>query len=199
MAESAQIQKLSVKHEAIMDYLLANPTTSLGDLAAYFGITQTWLSVIIHSPAFQDRLAEKKDTLFHHSVVATVRDKLSVIAHKALDRMADQLDFESSHKEIRETADMALERLGIGGKANVPPAGIPGTVNNNTLIVARSIYAEAQERIGSRPFEIQGFAEAATVLVDEAPPVQRAQIEETLRAGGIPVSEPLHGDDGGEA
>ena len=198
MAESAQIQKLSVKHEAIMDYLLANPGMSLGDLAAHFGITQTWLSVVIHSPAFQDRLAEKKDMLFHHTVVATVRDKLTTIAHKALDRMADQLDFESSHKELRETADMALERLGIGGKVNVPATGGSGTVNNNTFIVARDIYADAQDRIGARPLEISRLAVTLEGVLDDAPAISPPKIEEALRASGISVSEQVLEHDGGE-
>jgi len=44
-----QIKTISPKHDAIMDALIANPAQKLGTLAGIFGVSQAWLSVIIHS------------------------------------------------------------------------------------------------------------------------------------------------------
>lgn len=198
MAESAQIQKVSIKHEMIMNYIMENPQIPLGEVAYHFGISQAWLSTVIHSPAFQDRLLEKKEVIFHHTVVATVRDKVSMIAHRALDKMAEQLEFVSDPKELRETADMALERLGYGGKAN-GSAGDGGSsfVQNNTILVTRDMYLEAQDRVGRRT--LQGSAESLDGVVDSAPALPGPKVEKALGSGGVPVSVELLQFDGDEA
>ena len=37
------VQSVSIKHEAILNFLLINPTAKLRDVADYFGVTQPWL------------------------------------------------------------------------------------------------------------------------------------------------------------
>ena len=41
------VQKLSVKHTDVMNFMLANPLVKLADVARHFGMTQPWLSCII--------------------------------------------------------------------------------------------------------------------------------------------------------
>lgn len=195
MAMSASIQKVSIKHEMIMNYIMENPQEPLASVAAHFGISSAWLSTVIHSPAFQDRLLEKKDVLFHHTVVATVRDKVSVLAHKALDKLVDQIDFTLDTKELRETADMALERLGYGGKNGGAGDG-PTVINNNTLVVARELYYEAQNRIGAK--SLQGLTDAINGSVDQPPALSSPKVEEALSTGRLQVSNPVLEYDGGE-
>lgn len=61
------VQKLNFGHDAIIDWLLANPDKNQGDCAAAFRYTEPWLSRIINSDLFQveykRRLAEKRDKL----------------------------------------------------------------------------------------------------------------------------------------
>lgn len=192
MAESAEIKKVSIKHESIMNYIMENPQTPLRDVAAFFGISQSWLSTVIHSPAFQDRLAEKKDVLFHHTVVSTIKDKISVLAHKALDKLNENIDFMST-KETRETAEMALEGLGYVGKS-AQPAAPAGVTNNNTYFVARELFVEAQNRIGAK--SLQGPADAALGVLDHAPTLQLEQSKETVGTRGPALPSQVFDGDG---
>jgi hypothetical protein len=117
-----EIQRLSVRHDAIMDFLMANPCIKLGDVAAHFSLTQAWLSQVIHSDAFQTRLREKQHIAFHHTVLP-LREKMQNIAHMALDKLAEDLPRESDMKTVLATADSVLDKLGFGSKnATTAPA-----------------------------------------------------------------------------
>ena len=54
------LKKISYTHDAIIDAIIASPGVSQGELAKEFGYTQTWLSIMIGSDAFQSRLTERK-------------------------------------------------------------------------------------------------------------------------------------------
>ena len=53
------IQKLSFKHEGLMNSLLANPHWSYAEHAAALGYTQSWVSQIVNSDMFQKELHER--------------------------------------------------------------------------------------------------------------------------------------------
>lgn len=147
MAEN-QIQKVSVKHDAIMDYMLANPASPLSAVAEQFGIGQAWLSVIIHSDAFQAQLKEKKEGVFVATVLP-LREKLIGVAHLGLDRTAEALEKSkvetAEGKEfIADTTDMILKGLGYSPKST-PSA--PQNQQNNTYIMQadKGMLAAARE------------------------------------------------------
>jgi hypothetical protein len=142
-----EIQKLSVRHEAILDFLIANPTVSLGDVATKFGVTQPWLSCIIHSDAFQTKLREKQDVMFHHTVLP-LREKMTVVAHMALDKVAQLMPLETELKTVQSVADSVLDRLGFGAKAPAVQINNTQNVQVNTLA---SELEEARKLIGKAP------------------------------------------------
>lgn len=135
----AEIQKVSVKHEAIMDYLIANPQIRLQDVAMYFKMTQSWLSQVIHSDAFQAMLREKQNTQFHHTVLP-IREKMHAIAHMALDKLAEQLPMETETKTTAQVMESVLDRLGYGTKT------APGVqINNTTNVQVAMVQNEMKE------------------------------------------------------
>jgi len=140
----AEIQALTIRHEAILDYLMANPTVKLGDVAKAFGVTAPWLSQIIHSDAFQSKLKEKQDINFH-STVLPIREKMLAVAHLALDQLADKLPLETEPSALSGIAGDVLDRLGFSSKT-------PATVINNTTNVQvntlRSELDEARALLG---------------------------------------------------
>lgn len=188
MAQSAGIQKVGIRHEAILNYLLENPTRSLGETAAHFGITQPWLSCIIHSDAFQSKLRERQDTVFHHTVVATIKDKAALVAHAALDKLADQLanGLVQDPKQLTDTADKILGRLGYGGN-NGAQSGVTVNVNNNTVTVDRALLEAARERIGRTRVEVLEVTSPPEGLVDQASAISYTEVEESQGAGGLQV------------
>jgi hypothetical protein len=139
-----EIKNISIKHDAIMDFLMANPAMKLGDVATHFQVTQPWLSCIIHSDIFQARLKEKSDVAFH-STVLPLREKMIGVAHMALDKLADVLPKETETKVIASTAEGLLDRLGFGSKQSPMQ---PGTNVNLQVNVLRSELDEARALLG---------------------------------------------------
>ncbi len=172
MAHSAGIQKLSNRHEAILQHLIANPTQKLGEVAAAFSVTPCWLSTIIHSHAFQEQLALRQDQMYDTAVVQPLGEKLHAAAHMALDEYMERMP-KMSPGELANSTDKLLGRLGYGtGGAR---AGGTTLVQNNTVInnhVPRDVLEEARNRIGSKV----GEANSPAALPSEAPK-QGAEIE----------------------
>jgi len=90
MADSASIKGLTPRHDAILDFLLVNPHCPRWQMAQHFGVTETWLSIIIHSDVFQARYQEKNQEVFRETVVP-LREKLLGVAHVAVDKLEMQL------------------------------------------------------------------------------------------------------------
>lgn len=126
-----EIKSLSHTHVEIMDYMMANPSMNLGDVARHFGYTQPWLSCIIHSDAFQTMLREKQNTAFHHTVLP-IREKITQVAHQTLDKLANMLPNETDVRTVAQVADSMLDRIGFGSKPINGNTQI--NIQNNTLI-----------------------------------------------------------------
>lgn len=58
------IGQVSYKHDAIIDFILANPTVTQNEIARQFDYSVSWISQMIASDAFQVRLAERAGDLF---------------------------------------------------------------------------------------------------------------------------------------
>ena len=173
------VQRVSTKHVEIMNYMLLNPTHKLADVARHFGLTQPWLSCIIHSEAFQARLAEKQGEIFNGTVLP-VKEKIAALAHQALDQIADRMPM-MKDETVAAIADSTLDRLGFGSKALAPQApGQASTVNVN--INLRQELEDARRLIGAAPAVLP----ALEVMVDG----QRAPIgiggPQAIQAEGFP-------------
>jgi hypothetical protein len=123
-------QTVSNRHNAIIDYMVANPTARLKTVAAEFQITQSWLSVLIHSSAFKAKLQARQDLVFNEEVQATVEERLMGVASVATDRLLELVPKETEVKVIADTMDKTLKALGYGQK-------MVGTAvqQNNTLVL----------------------------------------------------------------
>lgn len=148
-----EIAHLSHTHTDIARFLLQNPAMPLSAVAQYFGYTQSWLSTIIHSGAFQAHLAELQSGADERTI-ADVPARLRGLASVALDKLGQQLDFAEGsgpasrvdRSFVQETAEMALKALGFGrNSVGESPRG------PNTVIYAdRLIIEQARERILAR-------------------------------------------------
>jgi hypothetical protein len=112
------LKKISYTHDAIIDAIIAAPGISQGELAKEFGYTQTWLSIMIGSDAFQNRLAERKAAMTDPKLVASINERLDGLAKRALERLADRLDSPTANLKTMELVSIA--KLAIGDKANRP-------------------------------------------------------------------------------
>ena len=87
-----EIAKTRYTHEAIIDVIISNPGVSQNDLAREFGFTPGWMSIIINSDAFQERLTERKAELSDPVIRASIEDRLDALAKRSLDKLLDRID-----------------------------------------------------------------------------------------------------------
>ena len=155
-----EIQAVSTKHEAILNYLLSNPEAKKGEVARMFGVTQSWLSVIIHSSSFQAKLKERQEEVFQDAVMLPIQDKLMGVAHIAAEKLIEKLPYEDDVKVVTDTMDKTLKNLGYGQRT----VGTP-VQQNNTLILGGQVDGKAIERAralvgATNPEIIEGVIDA---------------------------------------
>lgn len=134
MAEIATVRPI---HDAIIDSIIAHPEMQQKDLAQQFGYTQTWMSIIINSDAFKERLAERKAELVDPKIRATIQDRLDGIAKRAMDKIIERLD--SPAANIKHMELVAMAKLGVGDRNNHTAQP---TVQNSLYVIAMPPPAE---------------------------------------------------------
>lgn len=166
MAE-AQLKNICVKHDAIMDFLIANPAMKKGDIARHFGVSATWLSIMIHSDVFQIKLKEKSQEVFETTVVP-LRDELLGVARVGVEKLGEAMEnaSASSDKEfIADTTDSILKNLGYSPRS-AAPAAQPAQVH--VAVVDSSVLAEARAKMRAIPSPAPPL-EHKEVPVDKSP------------------------------
>lgn len=149
--------KLSYTHEDIARWLVQNPAAPLKECAKHFGYTQSWLSCIIHSDAFQAKLRKMQEGADAVTLL-DVPARLRGVAAAALDGLAQQVDHAISAEEgkgvmhrdfLLSTAELTLESLGFGRQAKTPPAPAMFQQNNTLVItpVNPEVIARAREKL----------------------------------------------------
>src|SRR5882672_1213416 len=114
-------------HEALADFILANPTASQKDMAAHFGKSVGTINFIVNTDSFKAYYRQRR-AAFEESLDSNIRNKLMKLADSSIDQMLATLEKkrDSVPMEIlHRTSDMALRNLGYGA----PPA--PQTIINN--------------------------------------------------------------------
>lgn len=114
------VQRVSHTHEAILQFMIANPAAPLGLVAAHFGYTQPWLSTLIHSDAFQAQLRRRQNEVFGEVVIAELKDKIVGAAHIAIDKLAEKVEVANDIRDVTDAAEMLLKSLGYGAPKAVP-------------------------------------------------------------------------------
>lgn len=147
MAKSKQIKRVEDWHDSLIEFLMLNPTVVQRDIARHFNVSYSWMSMVLNSDLFKERLAERRER--HATLVSrTVIDRVQSVAEQSLDELSRRLD-EDPEKlptgEVRETASLALKSLGIG----VPSAA--GTQINagqvNVVTIDSDVLARARNKM----------------------------------------------------
>jgi hypothetical protein len=112
--------KVRYTHDAIIDEILLDPSISQNELCARFGYGVAWMSIIINSDAFKERLAERKGELIDPVIRASIEEKASAAANRALDRLIDRLD--GPNPGAIKTQDLvSIAKLVVAPKTAAPP------------------------------------------------------------------------------
>lgn len=130
MAELQPVKGLSYRHEAIIDYMLANPDMNKGEIAEALGYTVSYFSILINSDLFQAEFRARRDE-FSETLSDRTQRKLFSVTEKAAKVVEEQLSkldeeggLDCDPKFALDAMDRALHRLGFA-----PQRGGPLTVN----------------------------------------------------------------------
>ena len=165
----ADLQKITPTHDAMLDWLLTNPGSTLAEMGAHFGYSVSWLSMIINSDLFQQKYESRRQEV-NAQVAASIPQRLSAIASVALEKIQRHVELSQDKEFLVETADKVLGRLGYGAKGNVAV-----TVNAPSLTVVsapRDALANARElmaRISApspTPLIVEGQASPVAISPD---------------------------------
>lgn len=142
-------ERLNFRHEALIDFMVANPMMTQQDIAKHFGYLQSYLSKLINSGLFRAKLAERRMEVF--SVAAqTNREKLEELSSVVLDRLLVKVEVEQDTARLAKVAELALKAAGYGEPARQPAASV--TQQNVYFLqpVQREILARAREESSKR-------------------------------------------------
>lgn len=120
-----EIATVRYTHDAIIDEIIAFPAISQGELAARFGYTQSWISIIVNSDAFKHRLEERKGELIDPKIRASVEERLESLAKRSLDKLLERID---TQQPFSNNDLIQMAKLGVGERTKTP-------VQNNSLYV----------------------------------------------------------------
>jgi AraC-like DNA-binding protein len=112
VAEAANAQPaLRSRHEAIIDLLIAAPHLKIREIAEKVGLSQSYISTLINSDTFKSRLAIRREELVDPLITASFESRMQGALAQSLEVLQDEL-------EKKQSADLALRILEIGGRGS---------------------------------------------------------------------------------
>jgi hypothetical protein len=133
-------RKLNYTHEDCIDAILANPAVTQNELAARYGYTASWISLIINSDAFQAALAKRRDEVISPELRATVEERFRALITESQRVLHEKLLQPNCPPALAlGVLGTASKALGYGARdANV-------NINQNTFVVALPPAAATSE------------------------------------------------------
>jgi transcriptional regulator with XRE-family HTH domain len=129
-ARKSPIQKINYSHDGMIDCIIANRGISQNELAAKFGYSPSWISTVMQSDAFRDRLLARTAELVDPTLVATIEDQLKGVLARSMEILKEKLDAPTASipdNLVLRSVELSSRALGLGVKA--PQI----TINNNTM------------------------------------------------------------------
>lgn len=108
-----QIARVRYTHEDCVDIILANPGISQNELAARYGYSAAWISVVINSDAFQARLAARRSELIDPVLMATLNERFRALTVRSVEVLQEKLCMPAASVPDQ----LALQAAALGAKA----------------------------------------------------------------------------------
>jgi hypothetical protein len=144
-----QLKSVSHRHEAIIDWLLANPhIKNLDVLCKEMNIGRSHLSIIMNSDCFRKRLAERRQEVLG-STAQRVYDRWFRIAEKSAEKLDELLSGEQEldPRLVSDIASRAMQNLGLTPQKGSAPVVKETRVEERVMRVDGGVLKEARERI----------------------------------------------------
>ena len=158
MAE-VHIRTVKYSHDAMIDQLIANPRISQGQLAAYFGYTPAWVSVVLNSDAFKERLAERRAEVVDPVLTASVQDRFRAVVERGLSVLQEKLSAPSSavpDNLVLKAVELGAKGLALGGFGQSTAAPAPPPPNHLEALAQRLLLLQANQGVQQNGQVIEG-------------------------------------------
>lgn len=173
-APAIQIKSTRWYHERIIDLMLASEVPmSQNEIAKTIGYSATWVSIMVNSDAFKDRLAARKAELTDPIIAASINERLDGLAKSALDRLIKRVDISGDAIQTKDL--VAIAKLSIGDKNTrvPPPAGpnlyvvnLPPTATNSKTWLENAQGIKREQGSGAT----HGSPTSDAISSDSSPP-----------------------------
>lgn len=141
---ATQIQRVSHRHDAIIDFLLGNPEVKdLHVLCEMLNVSRSWLSIVMRSDAFRTEY-ERRRGEYNQDLAQKVQRKLYDVTLLGLSKVADALE-ESDELDPRfalDVVDKATNRLGLGPTKGTTPVV---EFTQNVQVVDKDLLQSARD------------------------------------------------------
>jgi len=138
-----KLAKLRYSHTDMIDFIIANPQVSQGDLAARYGYSQSWISNVMASDAWKSQFASRRAEVVDPVLGLSMNERFEAMASRSLERLMERLDAPAvSDNVILKAVELGAKAMGVGG--NAPPAAPPG--DHLAVLAARLIELQSKVR-----------------------------------------------------
>lgn len=131
-------------HDAMVALMVANPCWSHAQFAAHFGRTESWMSSVLASEAFQQALDPRRHLVADPSLTATMEERFRALAVRSVSVIQKKLESAAvSDLVLMQAASISIKALGMGQKA---PAEAPALPAPSSESVAEKLLRAMDER-----------------------------------------------------
>lgn len=152
---SQEVATLSVLHEQVIDFVIANPGATRQTIAQHFGYSASWINQLMGNDLFRSRLFERQAQLSGLNVVQT-QGRMQELAELALTRLK-ALMASTDADDTRKIAELALKATGAPGFQPGPrgPAPTVNVAGNATFVsVPLEELTRARQRMLGKQTEL---------------------------------------------
>lgn len=177
-------KRLRYSHDAMVDLIISQPDISQNDLAATFGYTPAWVSVIMASDAFRERLAARREEMIDGELRANVQARFKAIVLRSQEVLLEKLAMPAasiSDATALKAAELGAKGAGVAGFSNAPPPLQPTQPGEHLTVLASRIT----NLMRTSRQEIQNVEEVTVVEVLSSP-----------QASALPIVQGSGSDEG---
>lgn len=192
----AVVSRHMVLLDAIIAWSIANPGKPWSQCAAALKFSAPFVYKVVSTDSFRARYQHKSGLILEETGIASLRDKINAAANMAIERLIEKIPGTESVGELRETADVLLDRIygPVGAGAGQTPSG-PTTV---VVPITAIIHQERDRLLAGKPStSALPIVDATQLSETEAAPAVRDSggngADASLPSGvaAVPASPPL--------
>lgn len=118
------IAKVGYSHDALIDEIVTNPSISQGALAAKFGYTAGWVSQVVNSDAFRERLAQRREDVVDPVLRMSLEERIRGAVDKSIQVILDKLETTPNINAAIRVLEHGSRALGYGARVNMPSVAV---------------------------------------------------------------------------